>query len=236
MKNRFFVIFLIIGLFFISSCQVVEEHNEEIELKYTEDDLEKVSVVVNSLDVTLDLSNNHYLKNLLLSVKLCKNISNTKLNIRTSKYVIYFGDYEFTIYDNKTICYINNETEIDYLTASNNDFDYLDTLFDSNILDFSKYTDLQTIKVSNSKNDSAEITDKSNFLDNLNQIKYLKLNNVDHYQLTELKYQISIDEEIIKVYDGYITINEDSFIIIEGNFSFLNNIKFSSSSGWLPWI
>lgn len=240
MKNKILITLILIASLFICGCddnqQINNNQKEEVAITYTESALNNVSLTINDLDITLDLSNNSYLKSLLLSVKLYKNADNSNLGNRTSKYVLSFDNYEFTIYDNKTICYIDNDKEYDYLTVENNEFDYLDNLFDGSSLDFNNYTEEETIKVVNSKNDSKEISEKTEFLNNLKQVKCLKLSNIEHYQLGDLKYQILVSNDVIKVYGEFVTINENLYIVTEGNFEFLNNIKFSSSSDWLPWI
>lgn len=240
MKNKILIILILIGSLFICGCDDNQQNNnnqkEEVTITYTESNLNNVSLTINELDITLDLSNNSYLKTLLLSIKLYKNNDNANLGDRTSKYGLSFSNYEFTIYDDKTICYIDNKNEYDNLVVENDAFDYLDSLFDGSVFNFNNYTLDNTIKVINSKSDSADITEKTEFLSNLKQVKCLKLENKDHYQLGDLKYQIFISEDVIKVYGNLVTINEELYIVTEGNFDFLNNIKFSSSSGWLPWI
>lgn len=209
---------------------------EEVLIKYSEEDLQEIALSINDKDVTLDISDDDYLKTLLLSLELKKNSQYDESVNRTSKYVLTFSDYEFTIYDDKTICYIDAEGEYDYLLASNNAFDYLDTLYDSVILDFNKYSEDQIIRVFNSLGDLKSIENKTDFLKNLKKVKYFKLNNQDDYQLGDLIYQIQIDEELIDVYSNYIVIDDKLYIFVEGDFSFLNAIKFDSSSGWLPWV
>ena len=209
---------------------------ELVKLIYTELDLETITLTINDIDISLNISNNTYLKTLLLELKLHKNLENQEIGSRNSKYILSFSDYEMTIYDDGTICYIDPEAELDYLFVLNDEFSYFDTLFDSNLLCFDYYNESQVIKVINSMNDTVEINDKNDFLNKLKQIKYIKLSNKEHYELGELKYQIVIDDEIISIYNEFIIVNENLYIIAEGAFSFLNNLKFSSSSGWLPWI
>ena len=213
----------------------IEEYKQEI-LPYAESDLEEILLTIISKERVLDLSNNNQLRELLLTTKFYRFTEKIEPGPREAKYVLMFGNHELTIYDNGYICYAGPDTEIDYLFTLNNEFDYLDTLYESDTLDFNKYTDTQTIKVYNSKNDSVEITEKTDFLNKLKQVKYFKLNNKENFELGDLKYKIQIDEEIINVYSIYMVINDNLYIISEGNFSFLNDIKFSSSSGWLPWL
>lgn len=240
MKNNFLILLLIFGLFIISGCRVVDDEPnvkpQEISINYSENDLKNVSLSINDLDITLDLSGNSYLKTLLLSIKLYKDNEYDSSVERTSKYVLSFNNYEFTIYDDETICYIDGEGEYDFLYTLNNEFKYLDTLYEKEILDFNKYTDSVSIKVFNSSNDSVEITEKNDFLSNLRQVKYFKLLNKEYYDLGNLKYKIQIDEEVINIYNKYIIINDNLYIVLDGDFTFLNNLKFSSSSGWLPWL
>lgn len=209
---------------------------EEILLNYSLIDLSEMSLSIVDNDISLDLSNNDYLKNILLNLKLYRNYVNDDIESRNSKYVLSFSSYEITIYDDGTICYIDEENELDYLYTMNNEFSYLDSLVDGDFLDFSKYNEEIIIRVSNSLKDTVEVENKESFLNSLKQIKYLKLNYKEHYQLGDLKYQISLGDDVIDIYNECMVINDDLYIIVEGGFSFLNNIKFSSSSGWLPWI
>lgn len=238
MKNKIILLLLVAIITLSSGCFASNKNEgfEKIEPTYTESDLEEISLTINKLDLVLNMSNNSHLKQLLLSVNLYKNKTEEEQTERTSKYVLTFGKYEFTIYDNGTICYIDNDIEQDYLLTSDNAFSYLDTLIGSDLLNFNNYTELQIIKVFNSFEDSIEIKEKQEFLNNLKQIKYFKLENMEHYQLGNLKYQILVDEELINIYGEYIVINDNLYVVTEGNFSFLNDLKFSSSSGWLPWI
>lgn len=263
MNKKYFILLLIFGLIFFISCKdnvenkdnvdnkdninnqenIDDKENidnnqnsdnkEEIELNYTKSDLENILLTINDIDITLDLSHNSFLKTMLLSLKLYKsNITED----RTSKYVLSFSDYEITIYDNDTICYIDNDNELDYLFTLNDEFDYLDTILEGDILDFNKYTENQDIKVSNSNDDSIQIENKLEFLNALKKVKYIKLSEMDNYNLGDLKYKIQIDEQILYIYNKYIVIGDNLYIIIQGSFTFLNNLKFSSSSGWLPWL
>lgn len=237
MKKIFLIFFVIGSLLVITACKQNDESNNAININYKETDLQQISLTLNNYDITLDVSNNTDLKNLLLSIKLFKNKnSQTSENERTSKYVLTFNEYEITIYDDNTICYIDNQTEYDYLYTLNNEFNYLDTLYENQLTSINNYLSSQIIKVFNSLNEFVEIEEKNVFLSNLQEVKCLKLYNADDYQLGDLKYQILIDEELINIYDDYIMINDSLYIIVSGSFNFLNNIDFNSSSGWLPWL
>lgn len=237
MKKIFLILFILGSLLIITSCKQNDESNNTININYKETDLQQISLTLNNYDITLDESNNNNLKNLLLSIKLFKNNNNqNNQKERISKYVITFNGYEITIYDDNTICYIDNQTEYDYLYTLNNEFNYLDTLYEDKLISINNYSSSQLIKVFNSSNESVEIKEKNVFLYNLEEVKCLQLYNVGDYQLGDLKYQILIDEEIINIYNDYIMINDNLYVIVSGGFNFLNNIDFNSSSGWLPWL
>lgn len=232
MKNKFIVLMLVIGLLFLGSCDT--NKYEKINTTYKEADLENISLYVTSLDLTLDLSNDTNLKELLLSLEVYKDKSNIVYE-EVAEYILNFGNYEFIIYGFNSIKFIDNDVTYDACTL-NNEFDYLNTLFDFNELNFDSYTTDQKIKVYNSKNDSAEITNKADFLNKLSLIKYIKLKNKEIFTLGDLKYKIEIAEDVISVYEKYITINNELYILTDGDFAFLSSLKYSSSSGWLPWI
>ena len=232
MKKKTIILFVLVGLLLICSCG--PQNPKEINLTYTENDFENISLYINDLDLTLDLSNDQELKDLLLSLKLYKNNSTVTVD-QTSEYVLSFGNYEFTIYSYKGVNYIDNDNEFDAMVL-NDEFNYLDELFEYENLNFNNYLQAEKIKVFNSKNDSAEITDKVDFLEKLTAISYIKLNKKEIFNLGDLTYKIEIDNETINIYDKYLVIGENLYILVEGNFSFLSSLKFSSSSGWLPWI
>ena len=232
MKNKFIFLILVIGLLFLSSCDA--NISKEIKTTYKEADLETISLYVTRFDVTLDLSKDTDLKELLLSLKIYEDNSNVTYE-EFAEYILYFGNYEFTIYGYKSITYIDNDIEYDAFT-SDNEFDYLNTLFDFNELNFDSYTAEQSIKVYNAKDATSDITDKEEFLNNLKQVKYIKLNNKDSFSLGDLKYKIQIDDETIEVYEKFLVINNNLYLVTSGSVSFLDNLKFNTSSGWLPWI
>lgn len=232
MKNRIIFLILILGLLFISGC--INSQPKKIKKNYTENDLDNIYLYINNFELSLNLSNDTTLKNMLLSVELYESKSDVTYEVWPDL-VLNFKENEFVINSDKSIIYISNDKEI-AVTASNNDFDYLYTLFNFTELDFSKYNNPESIKVFNSKNDSAEISENADFLANLNKIKYIQLNHKDNYDLGELKFKIVIDEDTINIYNDYMVINDNLYVLTEGSFVFLNNLKYGSSSGWLPWV
>ena len=135
MKKKIVILFVLVGLLFICSCG--PQNPKEINLTYTENDFENISLYINDLDLTLDLSNDQELKDLLLSLKLYKNNSTVTFD-QTSEYVLSFGNYEFTIYPNKGVNYIDNDNEFDAMVL-NDEFNYLDELFEYENLNFNNY-------------------------------------------------------------------------------------------------
>ena len=60
---------------------------------------------------------------------------------------------------------------------------------------------------------------------------------MDKYDAKFSMKTINIDGTIIGIYNSnMIIINDDLYIVTEGNFDFLDEIKFNTSSGWLPWV
>ncbi len=220
---------------FLNEIQFKEIKEEptynEYTIGYTEDDLKDILFTIIDTEVTYDLSKNTYLKQLLLTTKYYSWEDNNQNSNYTSKYELQCGEYTLTINTDKTITYNDNN-----LFVLNNELDYLDNLFVGEVLDFNKYTENQTIEVKNSKNETGEITDKKVFLEQLQNVKYIKVSNKDHYEELTINFTIKIDEEIISVGNQYISINEELYIVLENDFDFLQNIKYTSSSGWLPWI
>lgn len=236
MKNKVIYFLLITLSLFLIGCDKEKKDIEVIDLKYSETDLEIIYLTIIDKDITLDVSNNEKLKETLLAVKLYKKFDYIETGERKSKFVLSFSEYEITVYDNGTICYIDGENEIDYLFVFNNRFKYLEQLYEEEILDFNRYTDKQSIRVFNSLEDIVIIEDKIQFLSNLKQVKYFRLDNEKEYNLGNFIYQIQIDEELITVYSKYISIDDNLYLLAEGSFAFLNDLKFSSTSDWLPWV
>ena len=68
MKNKFIILLLILSLFLIGGCN--QTRGKEIKINYQEEDLANISLYICDLDITLDLSNDTELKDLLLSLKI----------------------------------------------------------------------------------------------------------------------------------------------------------------------
>lgn len=94
-----------------------------------------------------------------------------------------------------------------------------------------------TIQVKNSNGLTAEITDKSLLLSALSLVKVLALTTPADYTLPGVDYTITLGDEVVKICGGYITIGDNLYAIIEGDFAILSTYKYSSTSGgFLPWV
>ena len=82
-----------------------------------------------------------------------------------------------------------------------------------------------------------EVVEKEEFVKNLNKVNVIKLLNKENYTLSEFVYKIEAENTVVVIYEGgFVTINDDLYYIVDGNFDFLKDVKFYSSTGWLPWV
>ena len=94
-----------------------------------------------------------------------------------------------------------------------------------------------TVKVNNAQGLVAEVEDNAEFFAELGKAKLVKLANAADYTVPSATYTVAVGEEGIGIHGRYVKLGADLYAVTEGDFAFLGDYTFSSSSGgFLPWI
>lgn len=208
----------------------------EVTLGYTINDFDMIKAFVFSTGMGYNLSSNHYIKNLLLETKYyVSDAENIKgeyayiLNISERFLMILYTD------GSVEVCLDDNTIEY-YKILNFNDFNFIKDISGKNDNSFS-IKSINSVKVYNNEEILGEIKESEEFLNKLREIKYVKINNYNQFTLSEKRFKLVIEDKVIGIYDnGLIIINDDLYMITYGDFSFLKDVQFTSSSGWLPWV
>lgn len=213
---------------------------EKIPAPYTEADLETVTFYDKTLGVTVGVSDNTSLSELLLSVEYYapSQVLGAGTDILQPNYVLSIGDTLLNVYSASSIGFLVDDgaTETRAVTKGK-EFSYVETLLGSGAVSFENYSSAKTVEVFDTKNDGGELSNKSDFLENLQRLKFVKLHHKADYAIGEKAYTVKIDEEELLFYEKYAVVRGELYILYEGNFEFFKTLKYSSSSsGWLPWI
>lgn len=202
---------------------------------YTAEQAETVLFTDVEKALTVDVSENAHLQTLLLGVEYYTQAEQS--GEFTPKYVLTVQDLEIEIGANGEVCFLFADKTKQKAVVLNDAFAYLDTLIDGNVVSFAGYTDAQTVQVYNDKNAEGTISNKAEFLQSLQGVRFVKLNNKADYQTGAKNYTIKIGSDEIAVYAKYVTLNGELYAIYEGSFGFLQDIQFNKiESGELPWL
>lgn len=211
---------------------------EEISREYSEKDLETIILEYNSL--TINLTSNHYVKNLLLSVKYYKDTRKESGELDPTFVILLANNKKLSVYDDGSVLYEDKENEVSNICVlSSNDLAVLKNITEGDVIQFNEKEDTNKIVVKNYEDLSANVKqeDIKTFIENLNKVKYIKVKDFTQYTIGDFKYKIEINGQTIGVYNNdLIIIGDTLYNVVEGNFDFLKDIKFNTSSGWLPWI
>lgn len=242
MKKSFIAVFTVALCFLIgclAGCAPKGSTDESTKLSapYAAEDMETVLFTDAEKALTLDVSDNQHLKSLLLATEYYE-YEPSQNDSKDAKYILSLHDREIRIYVGGVVRFIFTDAERQEKTAVvlNNEFAYLDTIAEGGAVAFNGYTATQNIKVYDAENVGGEITEKDVFLESLQGLRFVRLNNKAHYQTGAATYTLQIGNDEIAVYHKFVTLNGDLYIIHQGNFEFLKDLKFSSSSDWLPWL
>ena len=103
----------------------------------------------------------------------------------------------------------------------------------SNEVAFDGYTEEQTIKVFDAQNKGGEVAQKKEFLEKLQGLRFIKLNDKANYETGDLRYTIILGADKLSVYADFVVLNNDLYLISQGNFEFLKDVEVSVE---LPWL
>jgi hypothetical protein len=95
----------------------------------------------------------------------------------------------------------------------------------------------ENAKVYDDRGYVAKIEDAAAFLEDLNGVDVIRLCDASDFTFGTADYRIETGHDSIKIYGDIIVIGEMAYAVVAGDFGFLSDLDFSSSSGgFLPWI
>lgn len=188
--------------------------------------------------ITVDVSANTYLQELLLGTEYFNDYADhVEINPDApALYTLDLQDVSLSVYEQSCVKFNLSDGSVITAWTADGALDYLATIIDGGATGFTNYSTAQTLEILNAKRVKGEITDKAAFLDNLTTVRLVKLGNPSHYQIGDLGYTIKADTDEIKIYQKFVTVNGELYAIYQGNFEFLKSITFKADSGWLPWV
>lgn len=201
-------------------------------LGYTEDELASVIFSDLSKGISVDVSANKVLKAGLMSAKY--DPDQKKADVGEAVYELKIGEKSLYVYPENVVAYDGSEP---YPCLEFGILAYLDGLFDGEVTQLGGYAESASIKVKNSQGLIAQVSDSAEFFAELGRVKIIKLARVSDYTVPDTEYTVLIGEERVVICGDYLAVGEHLYAVAEGDFSFLSEYKFSSSSdGFLPWI
>jgi hypothetical protein len=203
---------------------------------YTAENLETIAFTDIEKGVTVEVSDNGYLKTLLLETEYQEDPSIGNEGVDVAKYVLVLQGLEMKIYANGVAQVTFKDETTRWVVVLDNKLAYLEELLVGSEVNFNDYTSTQTIKALNAQNADGTITDKEDFLTKLKAVAVVGLNHKEHYEMGAKKYTIKIDNDEIVVYGKYVTINSALYVIQQGNFDFLKSLQYGSTVEGLPWL
>ena len=214
------------GVNFTSQVEQSSQIKVSASAPYKAENLQKMVLTDVSMDLTVDVSENTHLKTFLAEVEY---YTREEGDVGEVKYILALKDMDLRVMEGGALNFVAEGEVIASLTASDDVYSYLDTLFEGGMYALNGYTADQTVQVFNGSNAEAELTDKEGFLTNLQGVGLIKLMSKTHYQIGEKCYTIKIDNDEIAVYEKYVTVNGSLYGICQGDFNFLKSLKFNEA-------
>ncbi len=210
---------------------------------YTAETLGSVFFTDTEKGLTVDVSENTYLQTLLLGVEYHTPQGDATPDIEEVKHMLSLQGAEeevtLQIGVEGAVCFVFEDGSKQRATVLNNEFSYLDTLIDGGITAFEGYTTSHNLQVHDAVNEGGTVKDKAAFLQHLQGVRIIKLTNQAHYRLGEKTYTVHLGRDELLVYQKHVIYKEELYVIHQGDFDFLKDLEFTSStdsSGWLPWV
>lgn len=236
--KKLVAIFMAVCLLFLVGCKKNGDNlPPEPELfGFSEVDFAEILFEDIADDILIDLSANAMITEILENLYYTDG-EGGEMPATGEKYSLYFGGKSFTVYESGAVWYNDGENAPKQVLLDGEGLSYLDTLTSGDVFALDGYSEAAEIKAYNDANLVAEITEKGEFLANLNEVKVIKLLNRDDYLPLDVEYTIKIGNVTIKIYESYIEIGNDIFAVCEGDFEFLSDLTYKGdSSGFLPWV
>ena len=214
-----------------------EDDFNKLVTPYSSSELEQILVTDNQKMVTVEVSENTYLSNLLETVTYYE-VDQTQADLSANQlgYVITLDTIEINVYSPSLVEFVYADETTEFACVKNNEFGYMNSVVESGAVCLEGYSIEQTVSVKNANGGTAENMDKEWFLDELGGLFFVKLGNASHYDLGSFAYTVTIGSDTILVYQNYVTVNGSLYRLHEGSFDFFYELDFGTSSGWLPWL
>ena len=193
-----------------------------------------VSVIFTDVEkgISVDLSANGVLKAGLKSAKF--RADEKKANAGEAVYELKIDGKSLYIYPENVVAYNGSDP---YPCREFNILAYLNGLFAGEVTTLGGYAVDASIKVKNKQGLVAEIENNAAFFTELGKVKVIKLEKAADYTVSDVEYTVAIGEQALKICGNYLGLGADLYAVVEGDFLFLSEYTFSSSSdGFLPWI
>jgi hypothetical protein len=199
---------------------------------YAQEDITSVIFIDLNKGISVDVSANSALKAGLMSVKY--NPDQKKSDAGKAVYELKINGKSLYVYPENVVAYDGSDP---YPCLAFGMLSYLDGLLNGEVTQLGGYAESASIKVKNSQGLIAQVSDSAEFFAELGRVKIIKLARVSDYTLPDTEYTVLIGEERVVICGDYLSVGEHLYAVAEGDFSFLSEYKFSSSSdGFLPWI
>jgi len=208
----------------------------KIPAPYMAENLIQLSFIDVEKTLTVDMSANSYLQNLLLGVEYYVDASAEQVDLTEVKYILSMRGMQVQIGASGAVCFLFDDETKKQASVLKDEFSYLDTLTDGKVLSVDGYTAAHNIEVLNAENKGGAVKDKEDFLNKLQNVRLIKLNDKAHYQTGAVKYTLQMGNDEIVVYENHVMWKGQLYTIYQGSFDFLADVEYSSSSGWLPWL
>ena len=216
-----------------------EQEPQKIQTPYKEEDLETMLFYEKERGVTVDISANGYLKELLLGVEYyaagAPSCVQGAGDLQEPLFVLTLGEKTVEVYSKVSVCFVVGGAE-EWAAALNGELEYLTAVLVGEERALDGYAEADEIGVKNAEGASGTVTDKAKFLENLGAVGIVKLGNKENYTLGAGEYTLQIGADELIVYQKYVVVNGDLYGVTQGNFDFLKGLNYGSSSGWLPWL
>ena len=199
---------------------------------YTQEDLASVIFVNVSKGISVDVSANSALKAGLMSVKY--HPDQKKSDAGKAVYELKLNGKSLYVYPENVVAYDGSDP---YPCLEFGILEYLDGMLSGEVTQLGGFADSASIKIKNNQGQIAQVSDQTDFFAKLGKVNIIKLARASDYTLPNADYTVVIGEERIVICGSYLTVGEDLYAIMEGDFSFFSEYTFASSSdGFLPWI
>jgi hypothetical protein len=199
---------------------------------YTQGEIKSVIYTDVSKGISVDVSANSVLKAGLMSIKY--DPDQKKSDAGEAVYELKINGKSLYVYPENVVAYDGSDA---YPCLEFGILAYLDGVLGGEVTQLGGYADSASIKVKNGKGMTVQVSDSAEFLSELGKVKIIKLARAADYIVPSVEYTVVIGEDSLVIRGGYLTVGEDLYAVVEGDFSFLAEYKFSSSSdGFLPWI